>query len=263
MIASFFRHLEEQSVEWLLISGQATILYGAATFSEDIDLWVNPTASNFDRFRAALQRSQATYYKLTPPLSVEHAVRHHGFHFVLPRTADQADVFIDVMGCPPRVSSFEAARASARQFETPWGSLPTLGIAELVELKKTQRPRDYPIIGRLVLTRIRELGPPWAASDIEWALGNIYSLPELRRLLLEHPTMGRALPPVGEPIVRAARQLSESGQLDVALEDELEVWFDQRTLPLRRADRHFWRAVIDELGQLRAEGKLVTQGTLV
>ncbi len=34
MIASFFRHLETQGVEWLLISGQATILYGAATFQK-------------------------------------------------------------------------------------------------------------------------------------------------------------------------------------------------------------------------------------
>lgn len=42
MIASFFQHLDTQRVEWLLISGQATILYGAATFSKDIDLWVKP-----------------------------------------------------------------------------------------------------------------------------------------------------------------------------------------------------------------------------
>jgi hypothetical protein len=34
MIASFFRHLEQHQVRWLLSSGQATILYGAATFSE-------------------------------------------------------------------------------------------------------------------------------------------------------------------------------------------------------------------------------------
>ena len=37
MIASFFQSLETHRVAYLLISGQATVLYGAATFSEDID----------------------------------------------------------------------------------------------------------------------------------------------------------------------------------------------------------------------------------
>lgn len=43
MIESFFQSLERHSVEYLLISGQATVLYGAATFSEDVDLWVKPS----------------------------------------------------------------------------------------------------------------------------------------------------------------------------------------------------------------------------
>ena len=42
MIRSFFQSLEDKQVAYLLISGQATVLYGAATFSEDIDLWVKP-----------------------------------------------------------------------------------------------------------------------------------------------------------------------------------------------------------------------------
>lgn len=58
MIASFFQHLEQQGVEWLLVSGQATILYGAATFSEDVDLWVNPTQENLSRFQRALRVSR-------------------------------------------------------------------------------------------------------------------------------------------------------------------------------------------------------------
>jgi hypothetical protein len=43
MIANFFQSLDRHKVEYLLISGQATVLYGAATFSEDIDLRIHPT----------------------------------------------------------------------------------------------------------------------------------------------------------------------------------------------------------------------------
>jgi hypothetical protein len=47
------------------------------------------------------------------------------------------------------------------------------------------------------------------------------------------------------------------------LEDELVDWLDQRTAPLRRADRHFWRTVIDALRGLRAGGELMPEGTPV
>lgn len=61
MIASFFRSLDSHEVAYLLISGQATVLYGAATFSENIDLWIAPEARNINLFRAALRESGAHY----------------------------------------------------------------------------------------------------------------------------------------------------------------------------------------------------------
>jgi len=64
MIANFFQNLEHHGVEYLLISGQATVLYGAATFSEDIDLWVNPTETNRSRFLSALRDSEARYGRI-------------------------------------------------------------------------------------------------------------------------------------------------------------------------------------------------------
>ena len=71
MIENFFQSLSDHRVEHLLISGQASILYGAATFSEDIDLWLDPTAENCARFVAALRDCRARYYKLTPPLTLD------------------------------------------------------------------------------------------------------------------------------------------------------------------------------------------------
>ena len=48
-----FQGLKTNQIEYLLISGQATVLYGAATFSEDVDVWVNPGRANAERFLAA------------------------------------------------------------------------------------------------------------------------------------------------------------------------------------------------------------------
>ena len=50
---SFFRNLDRERVEFILISGQAAVLYGAATFSEDFDLWVRPTSANLARLKTA------------------------------------------------------------------------------------------------------------------------------------------------------------------------------------------------------------------
>ena len=47
MSANSFQNLSTHGVASLLISGQAAVLYGAATFSEDIDLWIEPTPADY------------------------------------------------------------------------------------------------------------------------------------------------------------------------------------------------------------------------
>ena len=143
MIASFFQSLSRHRVEHLLISGQATVLYGAATFSEDIDLWIDPTAENCDRFALTLRECGARYYKLTPPLTLEYLARGHGLHFFL-SGRNASEMFLDILGKPPRVGSFAAAATAARWMETEWGRLHIIDLRDLVELKKTQRLEDYP-----------------------------------------------------------------------------------------------------------------------
>jgi len=102
-------------------------------------------------------------------------------------------LFLDVMWCPPRVSSFTDAEHRARVFETDRGPLPTVGIVDLVELKKTQQPRDYPIIGRLVLAYMSEVGAHSTEKDLAWVADNIFSLSELKQLLNEFPQVGSVL----------------------------------------------------------------------
>jgi hypothetical protein len=138
-----------------------------------------------------------------------------------------------------------------------------VSIPDLVDLKKTQRPRDYPIISRLVLARMKEREPSLSREDLTWASHNIFSLPECKRLLLEHPDTADAFDPSVGFVREAAQILSRGEILPATIEDQLEDWLDAHIAPLRKADRHFWRPVIDELRQLRAQGKLLAQGTPV
>ena len=69
------RAFEASDLAYLLIGGQASIVYGAATFSEDVDVWIEPSRANLDRLLAALAGCGARVHKLTPPVELRHARR--------------------------------------------------------------------------------------------------------------------------------------------------------------------------------------------
>lgn len=261
MIANFFQNLNAHSVEYLLISGQATVLYGAATFSEDIDLWLNPTSENCDRFLTTLRDCDARYYKLTPPFTPAHLQRGHGFHFIFGVGDDQA--FLDVMGKPPRTGLFSTAAETARWMQTEWGAIRTVGIKALVELKKTQRLEDYPIISKLALAWFDQPEGAQTEDDFVWALENIFTLPELTMFFSEHPE-ARALADRFDPKVGAlSRQLQASADAPESVEQPVRQLFQQRIAELQMADRHYWRAIIDELKAFRAAEMLMPEGSAV
>lgn len=263
MIANFFQSLDRNEVEYLLISGQATVLYGAATFSEDIDLWINPTEKNRNRFLGVLHGCGAGYYKLTPPLTVENLQQGHGFHFILPG-GEVGEIYLDVMGNPPRAGSFASSLATARRMETEWGTIHTIGIKPLVELKKTQRLEDYPIISKLALAWFDQPECANPAADYLWALENIFTLPELAVFFSEHPAAADvATGQFNREVGEFGRQLQVGGEVVEAVEQRVGELFQSRISALQLADRQYWRDIIRRLKELRGAGKLMPEGEKV
>jgi hypothetical protein len=255
MIRSFFQSLDREGVAYLLISGQAAILYGAAAFSEDVDIWIKPTASNASALLKALRSQGARYYKLTPPLQAQYLRRGHGFHFCIPGAPE---CYLDVLGKPPRVLDFDAAAAAATTMATAWGPIPTIGIKHLVSLKMTQRLGDYPVIGRLVLRYI-EAADHLPEDDIAWVLAHIFTAEDLKELLAACPEVVRACT---RPA--ALRRFAEDFRVDEDVKpevhDAVEMWLARRMQKARRADRAYWQPIIAELRDLRSGGKLMPVG---
>jgi len=253
MIASFFQSLESENVAYLLISGQATVLYGAATFSEDIDIWIRPTQANANAVLAALRAREARYYKLTPPPNEANLRRGHGFHFVIP---DDPEIYLDVMGCPPRVGDYDAAMSSAQVIDTSWGRIPTVGLKDLVAMKSTQRLGDYPIIGQLVLRYLEEQPDPTPA-DLQWAINNVYTIEDLDALLSSFPDLPwRSDYEVLQAYVANRRSDYPPPDLADAVEASLFVRLNQA----RKDDRAYWVDIIDELRDFRASEELMPAG---
>lgn len=263
MIANFFQNLDRLGVKHLLISGQATVAYGAANFSEDIDLWVDPGVENCERFISVLRDCRACYYKLTPPFSPTHLLRGHGFHFIL-SGGSETEVFLDVMGKPPRVGSFSSAAVSARNMDTEWGPIPTIGLKDLVELKKTQRLEDYAIISNLALLWFEQPECAQHAEDFQWALENTFTLMALKSLLDDHPVaVQHAVGEYAADVRELARYIAIESEAPEAVEKRLVNQMQRRMAFLQEQDRMYWRSIIAELKSLRIKGKLEPEGAAV
>lgn len=168
------------------------------------------------------------------------------------------------MGAPPRTRSFAAAAANARRMETEWGNLRVVGIKTLVELKKTQRLEDYPIISKLVLAWFEQRESSYRVGEFHWAIANIFTVAELVIFFNEHPAAVESLkseltPPFNE-FARKSRAGEEISDRIVAA---VSIEMQGRIADLQQADRRHWRRIIAELKQLRADGKLMPEDGVV
>lgn len=256
---SFFRSLERRAVRYLLISGQASVLYGGAEFSEDVDLWVACDRRNFEALHAALRNAGARVHKLTPPLDPLLARRGHGFHFLLPPEGDLPR-YLDIMGRPPRVGSFAAARRRATIMRTPLGTMPVAAIADLVELKKTRRLGDYDVISRLALARLSNATSP-SRVVLRWCLLNCFRVDDAVRILEGWPAAEALIPEVGRPWLRDLASVWTAGApLDVESEARLQAALNAEIAEHQRRDIFHWSGIIDELRQMRKTGSLLPEG---
>ena len=226
-----FRSFERAGLEYLLISGQATVLYGAATFSEDVDLWVRPTADNARKLLDALAEQRARVHRLTPALTIRNMKAGHGFHFVVP--GRPLETYLDIMARPPRVGSFAMVRRRSRSIRTDWGTLPVVHPVDLVEIKKTRRLADYDIITNLVLLYLAELPAP-GNNVLLWAAQNCFR-PEERAAILAR--LGRR-----QTVRECAQKIAKE------------------VLDLQARDRAYWSKIIEDLKVMRRKGELLVDG---
>ena len=253
MIKKFFLHLTHKNIKYLLISGQATVLYGAATFSEDIDLWVSPEPENWQKFIDCLRESKAKIYKATPPIKFEFIQNGHAYHFEVPSTEQEPVWFLDVMGVVPRVGTFPVAYKSVNFCETEWGEIATIGLRDLVQIKKTRRLADYPIISNLVRQEYEKMRTSGIKDkDWIWILTNSFETEDILSYLKNHREARKVCKRLSRQCLKYALQNDFSSVSNsIALEIER----------LRQQDRIYWQTIIAELKALNRRGKLLSVGS--
>lgn len=256
-----FRAFDREQLEYLLIGGQAAIIYGAADFTQDVDIWIRPDVTNFRKLLRALASCRAHIHKLTPPLTLHWARRGHGFHFIVPVLRSRVPV--DVMARPPRVGRFDVARKRARIEDTDWGRLRVVGEEDLVLLKRTNRPQDYAVISRLAILRMAKVDKP-ARPLLRWAAANVFRGEDLAVLVDRYGDRLRsgdgAAPKATRRLLALHAKGMEPADADTAfVERELFRAMGRYV----EAGRAYWLPRIRDLRRLRKAGHLWPDGVPV
>ena len=150
--------IRRHDVPALLMGGLACVLYGAAEYSRDLDLAVLATGAALPRLTEALQALHATVIEV-PRFEQQYLERGHAVHFSVPPDADLGPVpplRVDIMSRMRGVSPFEELweRRTTIALSDPASSsevlVDLLSLGDLVNAKKTQRDKDWPMLRRLV-----------------------------------------------------------------------------------------------------------------
>jgi hypothetical protein len=227
-------------VHALLMGGQACVLYGAAEFSRDTDLAILAEPDNLDQLRRALADLQAEVIAV-PQLDLDYLRRGHAVHFRC-QHPEALRMRIDVMSAMRGVDPFPDLWARRTTLTLPDGlAWDLLSLPDLVQAKKTQRDKDWPMLRRLVDAHyLQNRSEPKLAQVRFWLL-------ELRtpELLIEvaraHEPACRGL--VGERrlLIHALSGSTEDLRRDLLLEEQAE----------RERDRLYWLPLREELERLR------------
>ncbi len=251
----FLRSLEKEGVRYLLISGQACVLYGASQFTEDVDLWIRPSSGDLRGLLKALAFAGARVHKLTVRPTLRRMRQGHGFHFLIP-----PDIYLDVMGRPPRVGRFSAAWSRRRRMKTDWGTLPVAAPEDLVLLKRTNRPSDYEAITNLVRVRYEEAKGNLTVTG--WCLENTFDVDDL--LAFAEQASGRMKKwPLRKalrallPVIPGQHSLSSSRRSKVARLLAIEA------AEVQEQEREYWLPLLRDLKRPRSQGEMIPPGTPV
>ena len=227
-------------VRALLMGGQACVFYGAAEFSRDTDLAIVADAVNLARLRQALAELQAAPIAV-PPFAIKHLRRGHAIHFRC-QHPEALRMRVDVMSKMRGVDAFDKLWRRRTTIELPDGTkCNLLSLPDLVQAKKTQRDKDWPMIRRLVEAhyfenqkrpkpaQIRFWFQELRTPEILLELAGRYA-PISRRLVSARPLLAHAV--TGE-----TKKLEEALLAEESAEREL--------------DRQYWLPLKAELEQLR------------
>ena len=232
--------MREHRVRALLMGGQACVFYGAAEFSRDTDLAIVADPANLARLRRALDDLQAEVIAV-PPFELKYLRSGHAIHFRC-RHPEALRMRVDVMAKMRGVDAFPKLWKRRTTIELSDGTrCDLLSLPDLVQAKKTQRDKDWPMIRRLVEAHYFQNSAKPNPSQIRFWLQELRTSQLLVEVAQRHALLGQRL--VSTRPLLAHAGLARMEELERALMAEESAERDQ--------DRRYWLPLKVELEKLR------------
>jgi hypothetical protein len=232
--------LNKYKVKYLLIGGQACIIYGAAEFSRDSDFVILSATDNLARMRKALKAMKAKPIYV-PILNEKYLDIGHACHFrcgVIDVQGLRIDVMARLRGCDE--FSVLWGRRKRLSLKTG-GTLNVISLQDLVSSKKTQRDKDWLMLKRLVNNDIILKKYKAAPDRIKWWLGECRNVDILVELAKRYHSLAKEVVK-DRPLVASAIKDDK---------DELFIKLNKEEARERKKDIAYWLPLKKELETLR------------
>lgn len=221
------------------MGGQACVFYGAAQFSRDTDLALHAEPANLDRLRGALHELHADVIAV-PPFEQTYLDMGLAVHFRCAHP-DALDMRIDVLSVMRGVAPFARLWERRTTIQSDGEPMDLLSLPDLVQAKKTQRDKDWPMLAALVEVSFRTSGDAPRSEQIAFWLAELRSPHSLIEAVERFPREAQ-LATQSRSLLSAAR-LDNEPALRALLRDE-----EDRE---RELDRQYWQPLKATLEQLR------------
>jgi hypothetical protein len=232
--------MRARRVRALLMGGQACVFYGAAEFSRDTDLAVVADAANLARLRRALGDLQAEVIAV-PPYALSYLRRGHAIHFRC-QHPEAMRMRVDVMAKMRGVAAFPKLWRRRASIELPDGTqCDLLSLPDLVQAKKTQRDKDWPMIRRLVEAHYFQNQRQPNSAQVRFWLQELRTPQLLVEVAQRHPKICRHLLSRRRLLAYATPGAIKKLEQALASEESRE----------RELDRRYWLPLRAELEKLR------------
>ena len=233
--------IRENDVQALLMGGQACVLYGAAEFSRDADFVILVDPENLERLNRSLGELEADCIAV-PPFKADYLQRGHAVHFRC-QHPEAKGMRIDVMAKMRGVDPFEMLWQRRTTLSLPDGlEVDLLALPDLVQAKKTQRDKDWPMIRRLLESHYFSEREDPSPTRVDFWLRELRTPELIKETADRFPDQAQRIAE-GRPVVAAAFGERDMAAIDRALrEEEAEE---------RAKDSSYWKPLVEELSQLR------------
>ncbi len=234
--------MQKHQVQALLMGGQACVFYGAAQFSKDIDFLLLADEENFAGLHSALDALEAVRIAV-PKFDPAALARGHAVHFRC-QSGDAKGLRIDVMTRLRDLPEFDVLWNRRTTIVNEDGDeVALLSIEDLVNAKKTQREKDWPMISALVEGHYLATGDSPNPERVRFWLMETRTPERLLDLAVRFPDESQTLlacrPLLGLAIASDLPSLREALDAEVRAEQEKDRIYWE---PLKREMEGFRRA---------------------